>query len=442
MKDHRDDRYDASHIRQTEPEEVRRAREFLVRKLGGPAAVHGRSGPAGRRSHSRGAGHKGREERWEARHGGREAQWASDLDHGCRSGVPESASYDDFLTKLKKLVARKRVAFRSQLSVFVGVNGFLFVLNMMGSGPFYPWFLFPAGAMGIGLLASYHALRHNRRILREAEQLGPMSDTAAEEFRELKKFELRSRSRQLNLLSVGSYVAMINIITSPSVPWALVPVGIMSALYMSGRASSRLKLQEKRERFELAHHGGLSSGAGGYEDEAQAAADAIISRLEKLADVQQLPEESEQILNTYLEQVKILSAQAREIDLILREIPRDELAADREKLEAKIGSALSDQLRKEYRQSLEEIDQHEQAYRELEEQREVIGLRIRSAINNLKKLRLDVARINSIAQIGSLTNFGEIKRQSRELSDYIHDLADGYREAEEAMGSGKGGQDE
>ena len=48
-----------------------------------------------------------------------------------------------------------------------------------------------------------------------------------------------------------------------------------------------------------------------------------------------------------------------------------------------------------------------------------------------------MARINSIAQIGSLTNFGEIKKQSQELSDYIHDLAEGYREAQEAMDAGK-----
>jgi len=431
MRDYSDNRDNSSHNRPTEPEEVRRAREFLIRKLGGPAAVHRRSGPVNRGFHSGRSGYRGRDTRR-----------ADGNDHSYQSGITQAAAYEDFLTKLKKLVARKRVAFRSQLSVFVGVNGFLFVLNVLGSGPFYPWFLFPAGAMGIGLLSSYHALRHNLRILQEAEQLGPMSDSAAEEFRSLKKYELRSRSKQLNLLSVGSYLAMINVITSPSVPWALIPVGIMSALYMSGRASSRLKLQEKQERFELAHHGDFSSGTGGYEAEAQAAADAIVSRLEKLADVQQLPQESEEILSTYLEQVKILSAQAREIDLILREIPKEELASDREDLEAKIGSSPSEQLRREYRQSLEEIDQHEQAYRELEEQREVIGLRILSAINNLKKLRLDVARINSIAQIGSLTNFGDIKRQSQELSDYIHDLAEGYREAEEAMGSGNGGQNE
>ncbi len=431
MKDYRDTRNNSFHNRSTEPEEVRRAREFLIRKLGGPAAVHRRTEHAGRGFPYKQSGHHGRYARRDF--GG---------DHDYRSGVPESASYEDFLIKLKKLVARKRAAFRSQFSVFVGVNGFLFVLNVMGSGPFYPWFLFPAGAMGIGLLSGYHALRHNRRILREAEQLGPMSDAAAEEFRSLKKYELHSRSKQLNLISVGSYLAMINVITSPAVPWALVPVGIMSALYMSGRAASKLKLQEKQERFDLAHHGDLSSGTGGYEAEAQAAADAIISRLEKLADVQQLPKESEEILNTYLDQVKILSAQAREIDSILREIPRAELALDRQQLEEKIEHTYSEQLKVQYQQSIAEIDQHEQAYRELEEQREVIELRILSAINNLKKLRLDVARIHSIAQIGSLTNFGEIKRQSRELSDYIHDLAEGYREAEEAMGSGNGGQNE
>jgi len=426
----------------TEPEEVRRAREFLLRKLSGSEEL--RRGPG--RGRTGEVGHRGRRGQYSGQYPrgrqrssglygstgnigsmGRSASATTELDH-----------YENFIEKLRKLIARKKVSYRSQLSVFLGVNGFLFVLNLMGNGLSFPWFFFPAGAMGIGLVSSFQSLKENRKNLREAEQLGPMNEPAMEEFRKLKRYELRSRAKQVNLVTVSTYLAIINLMTSPSVPWALVPIGIMTSIFLGSRASYKVKLKELRENFELVHKQGFSPELSGYEGEAQTAADAVIARLEKLGDIQQLPPESREVLDTYLEQVKILSAQAREIDLILREIPREELSADRRQLEEKIENAPSEQLRKEYERSLEEIRQHEQAYTELEEQRELIELRILSAINNLKKLRIDVARVNSIAQIGSLTNFQEIQRQSRELSDYIHDLAEGYREAEEAMDTGKG----
>ena len=401
--------------RQTEPEEVRRARDFLLRRLGGkgPSRTENTTSPAGPRS-------------------------------------PQSdfAACENFINKLRKLIEKKRVHFRSQLSVYLGVNGFLFFLNVIGTGPFYPWFLFPAGAMGLGLLSGYNSLRNNCKVMKEVEKLPLLNDTAVDEFRNLKKAELRGSSMKVNFTGISAYLIMINAITSPGVPWALIPVGILGASYMGRRAASRVKLAELRDRFDhvLQHDlssgscrgTGVSTGTSGYELEARAAAEAIISRLKKLEDVHQLPPESEEILNTYLEQVKILSAQAREIDTILKEIPGSELAADRKQLEEKISAAKSPQLIKEYQRSLEEILDHDKAYTELEEQRELIELRIRSALNNLKKLRLDVARITSIAQISSFTNFSEIKKQSQELSDYIHDLSEGYREADEAMGMEKG----
>ena len=53
---------------------------------------------------------------------------------------------------------------------------------------------------------------------------------------------------------------------------------------------------------------------------------------------------------------------------------------------------------------------------------------MRSAINTLKKLRLDIARINSVTQVQTMPHFDEVKRQSEELSHYIQDLAGGYEE--------------
>jgi len=422
MRYQKDENRTHFHSRNGEPEEVRRAREFLMRKLGGS----GNSRPV-----------------------------RFDETDEESSGTVGFSAYDTFLERLKRRVTRRRNSFRSQLSVYVGVNGFLFILNVMQNGPFYPWFIFPAGAMGLGLLSSYASLRQNRSILREAEQMPPLSDQAVDEFRNLKKKELRFRAMKAHFAGLGAYLLLINGITSPSVPWALIPAGIMASIYLGRKSSVQAQLLDLRESFsrtlrkELASgsyrkQGGGSDKTGihGYEREAQAVADAILSRLENLEDVQQLPREPAEILRTYLEQVKILSSQAGEIDQILAEIPKKELAEDRKRLEEKISETSSEQLISEYRQSLAEIQDHEKAYEQLEEQRELIELRILSAINNLRKLRLDVARTRSIAQMSSMGTFSEMEKQSRELSDYIHDLAEGYREAEDAARTDKGGRDE
>jgi len=112
----------------------------------------------------------------------------------------------------------------------------------------------------------------------------------------------------------------------------------------------------------------------------------------------------------------------------MQEIPKAEIEDDRRKLEAKVESAASEKLKQEYCRSIEELDQHITAYHKLEEQRELLDLRIRSAINTLKKLRLDIARINSITQVHSMPHFDEVKQQSEELSEYMQDLAGGYQE--------------
>jgi hypothetical protein len=51
--------------------------------------------------------------------------------------------------------AISRYAFRLHLGVYLLVNAFLFgVWLVTGAG--FPWFFFPAGAWGVGLLAHYH----------------------------------------------------------------------------------------------------------------------------------------------------------------------------------------------------------------------------------------------------------------------------------------------
>ncbi len=55
----------------------------------------------------------------------------------------------DNYQRAKKIV-RKKKAFYQHLGAYIGVIGFLFIVNII-SGADEPWFLFPAAGWGIGL---------------------------------------------------------------------------------------------------------------------------------------------------------------------------------------------------------------------------------------------------------------------------------------------------
>ena len=74
-----------------------------------------------------------------------------------------------------------------------------------------------------------------------------------------------------------------------------------------------------------------------------------------------------------------------------------------------------------------EVDQQIASIRDIEANRELIELRLRSAMNLMKQLQLDLARAKGV----SLTNeapFALLRDKSEELSGYIGDLESGYDE--------------
>ncbi len=405
-----------------EPEEVRRARETLIRKM---------------------------------HHFGLRKGDADIENRGARSAEAEFREYSSFVDKLQRLIDRQQMVFKGHMTAYAGVNSFLFLLNLFSSGLSFPWFIFPAGGWGIGIITEYVALRGNRKVLEEVKQLPPMKTAPLKEFRTLKKVEKKHRNTAASMSSTGAFLVAVNLVTTGlAVPWSIIPVTIFGALFFAKQSVYTERVRKISERFHtLLRQQGSTKGyypgigvdepaesgavagrderggvASRYEYEARTVADAVFERLQTLEGVQQISDEASSILHTYLEQVKLLSAQVEEIDSIMQEIPKAEIEDDRTKLEQKIEETTSEQLKREYQRSIEEIDQHLVAYHKLEEQREVIDLRIHSAINTLKKLRLDIARINSVTQVQTMPHFDEVKRQSEELSHYIQDLAGGYEE--------------
>ena len=80
-------------------------------------------------------------------------------------------------------VARERVEFKRHLVVYIVIIGFLGLINLVTSRHF-PWFLFPAGGWGIGLIFHFLAA------------YGPLGGAMSEEkeYQKLKNKQERNRS--------------------------------------------------------------------------------------------------------------------------------------------------------------------------------------------------------------------------------------------------------
>jgi hypothetical protein len=174
-----------------------------------------------------------------------------------------------------------------------------------------------------------------------------------------------------------------------------------------------------------------ASGLGPYADlyrEAEAAKEGIASQL---ASGQAGPVDADLVpsLDQYLSQVRLLAQSANDIDRLVESIPMVDLAKDKEALVMKRDGAASESLKGEYGKSIGEIDKQERSYQELKEQSEVVKLRLGSSVNQLKQMRLDIARLQAAPGTEGAVGIDRLKRRTDELSHYLEDLRSGYSES-------------
>ena len=77
---------------------------------------------------------------------------------------------------------------------------------------------------------------------------------------------------------------------------------------------------------------------------------------------------------------------------------------------------------------IDEIDKQEKSFTDLKEQSEVVRLRLGSSVNQLKQMRLDIARVQASPGAEGAAGIEALKRRTDELSHYLEDLRAGYAE--------------
>ena len=376
-----------------------------------------------------------------------------------RSAADSIAEYDDYAVKVRNEARMSKAGFVGHLTAFVAVNGFLMFLNASVS-PGFPWALFPFGGWGIGLLEHFASVLRRGERAKELARLPRLEAKALELFKKLQK---RKDSIFLHFASTASttvFLAAINALVSPQFWWFAIPAVGMGIGFLSHAANFAVKKAElqggilealgRKGSWESALHGMPSSAApakdeyGPYAalvEEARATRAAILEqqapaenadskKKKKAATTEGSPvgDDFLPVLDSYVEQIGLLAKRTTEVDRIIDMIPMDSLKSDKERLERKIADKPGESLLKEYRKSLGEIERQESSFSELREQREVLELRMRSSVNTLKQMRIDLARLKGMGDQGDTASSRAVQEKTAELNRYLADLRAGYEE--------------
>jgi hypothetical protein len=156
----------------------------------------------------------------------------------------------------------------------------------------------------------------------------------------------------------------------------------------------------------------------------------IVSKIAALPSNSPVGEDFLPVLDNYVEQIKLLDQKSRELDQIMHGIPVAELQRDLNTLQKQRAESENEKVLAEYDQSIKQIEKQQNSFSELRNEREILRLRLSSSLSQLKQMEIDLARMASLSSDEDVASIDMLKDKSDELSQYLDDLREGYRELE------------
>ncbi len=331
---------------------------------------------------------------------------------------------------------------------FLGVNALLWFINITTSADFL-WAAIVSASWGIGIASNAAAAYRQGKKRAELDKMPELDAAQLDTCKKLHRVEDSIVHHGVTTVMVPGLLFLINLMTSAEFLWAAIPSGIMVVSWISHFITYRFtKGSLQKKLFESFGHSGNARSffknrasaradaatMGPYASlyaEARAARDAIVAQLKKAkkrkADT--FDPDLEPQLEEYVGQVKLLTQSANEIDQLVDTIPLGELEKDRAELKRKIDGTTNMSLKAEYEKSVAEIDRHEKAGKELEDQREVLRLRLKSSVNVLKQMQLDMARMAAMPDSTDQAAIAAVKHRTDEFQGYLEDMRRGWDEA-------------
>jgi hypothetical protein len=339
---------------------------------------------------------------------------------------------------------------------------------------FFPWAAIVSCSWGIGLVSHILEVHSLKKTKKELEQIDDLPEEAWRIYRRMDKSRRGMVQHTASAFTVSLLLITINALTSPLTPWSAIPAGILLLIWLirllghgsairsfkrrlcdvmgvdrwrdlfSGKGRRR-RAQPTAETGYAAGQKTQDSGASEHPQSAHSAEvteaeklrESIVSILRKKGDELPLETETEETLDSYVGQIRLLASSLDELDAIITSVPVNLLKKDRIELTVKMRNTESGELKREYEKSIDEIAKQEEAHRKVREQREALELRLTSSVHALKRIQMDALRlsVDSSALAGEAI-FTRIQQNSDELSQYIEDIQSGYQDTDRYLEEG------
>lgn len=375
-----------------------------------------------------------------------------------RPGVAE------FITKRIRKLNKAIRGFRTHFSVYLSISGLCFGINMT-TGADYPWFLHVIGGWGIGVMSNFFSIFNNKKYLKQLAHLPP--DITEEQYKRVRKIQENESGFMAHLgayISTNSYLFLINamhLFDGDNFWWA--PIVAMSwgmglvPHFFAARSRRERLLEELRESgFDFEQRmrdvtpvkgkdevvettftqtsptpdsGSMPEEYRSIVEQAEKLKNSIITQIKDSPKLREkVDADIEELLNNYYSKLKQLIERDKEVTETINSISIEEVDAQIDKLRAKHDKSRSELLKKEYLKSIAQYERHKVSYEELENQKEIIYLRVSSALMSLKQLQLDLTSIEDIIGSEDDNSLKSLEARSAELNRYVTNLRQSYQE--------------
>lgn len=357
-----------------------------------------------------------------------------------------STIYEIFRQKIVKRAKRSSSLFKAHSFAFVAINAFLVFLNYITPGT-YPWFLYPLGGMSIILSLHYVSKNDRARQKIYLEKYPVLTDKALKLLKKIFRKRRFTAFCTMFSLSVSAFLFMVNIITGPGFLWASIPAAALVSLSGTIWFFNKQNKQELIEEFRISasETGVIISPVLNEKNtlipvenntnlaEAYSLQNSITGQLKQIgmADdpiIDTIPE----LVDNYILQIKTLLAKNEELSGILDSNSRGKLLKEKEAISLKMKTCDNEKLIEQYKTSLVELENHITAGKKIENHKEMLNLKINSALNSIRMLHLDLANLN-VEKMSHNEVLIVLEKKSTDLSERLADLQSGYSELEKEM---------
>jgi hypothetical protein len=324
-------------------------------------------------------------------------------------------------------------------SVSLRIHGFVFAACSAGiiflntiSTP-YPWAFFPIAGWAIGLGCHAQAFLNRRRERAQAGRAANASDQAARLLRNYQLGEGAWKQHRAAFVLANGFLWGVNAITTMAFPWAAIVTGAWAiglASHWIARSSKR-----RRQRGELAKEGVDGSVLGSRGPSAGAAlpltaeARSIAMRMEAAnrggKEAKARWSELGPLLGTAIAQIEELELKSAQFDRLVSAIPDIRGASGLEELRRKRDAAATEALRAEYDRSIAQRESQLKSMADLRQHREILGLRLSGALDLVRQLELDGARVASLEGYGEPAGLSLLRRKTEETQRFLEDARAG-----------------